>query len=237
MKQALIILVLLCTGYSHLAIADDAEQLYYTLRNKVLSVKDYTADVKIKVDVAYMKVPLLKGQLYFKAPDKMKLERNGGISILPKKNVNLTLSNLIPSGKVTVIDAGTAEINGKKLRILKVIPEDDQGTIVLTKMWVDESNLLVMRTETTTHNDGTIIMSLEYGKYLNYALPDKVIIHMDLKDYQIPKGMTMDYEDTPETTASANKPKGPQKGTIEIHYLKYLVNTGLSDALFINKEQ
>ena len=28
----------------------------------------------------------------------MRLERNGGISILPKKNLNLTLSNLIPVG-------------------------------------------------------------------------------------------------------------------------------------------
>jgi len=224
----LVLLLLVVQAGLHAA---EAEQLYYAIRSKVLSVKDYTADVKIKVDVAYMKVPLLKGILYFKAPDKMRLERDGGVSILPKKNVNLTLSNLIPTGNVTVIDAGTATEKGKTYRILKVIPEDDQNNIVLTKMWVDEANLLVMRTETTTHNDGTIVMTLEYAAYSKYALPDKVVIHMDLKDYKLPKGMTMDYEDSGKPEAT-EKMKGPQKGTIEIRYLNYTVNSGLSDAVF-----
>lgn len=218
------------------AAPTDPEQLYYALRRKVLSVKDYTADVKMKVDVSYMRVPLLHGRLYFKAPDKMRLERNGGISILPKKNVNLTLSNLIPTGKVTVIDAGTALINGRQTRIIKVIPEEDRNNIILTKMWIDEANMLALKTETTTQNDGTVIMTLEYGQYTTYALPDKVTIFMDLKDYKLPKGVTMDYNDTPTPAAAATKKAKGQKGTIEIRYLKYTINTGLSDAIFLKKE-
>jgi outer membrane lipoprotein-sorting protein len=216
--------------------ATDANQLYNSMRTKVLLVKDYEADVKMKIDVAYMQVPLLKGKLYFKSPDKMRLERNGGISIMPKKNVNLTLSNLIPTGKVTVIDAGMAAFNGKNLRILKVIPEDDLNNIVLTKVWIDEANLLIIHTETTTHNDGTIIMSLEYGSYSNYALPDKVTIFMDLKDYKLPKSITMDYNETPQTPARQAKKKW-KKGTIEINYLKYQINKGLSDELFLKKQE
>ncbi len=209
---------------------DDPQRLYQLLRDKVLSVKDYTADVKMKVDVSYMRVPLLQGKLMFKAPDKMKLERDGGLSILPKKNVNLTLSNLIPTGDVTVLDAGTGTLDGRNLRILKVIPVDDIDQIVLTKLWVDEVNLLVLKTETTTQNDGTVIMSLEYGNYKKYALPDKVIVHMDLKDYKLPKGVTMDYVD--ETKKKSNAIGKKQKGTIEIQYKKYEINKGLSDALF-----
>lgn len=220
----LALLVLLHTAAS----GEDADKLYSTLRSKILAVKDYTADVKMKVDVSYMKIPMLQGKLYFKAPDRMKLERNGGISILPKKNINLTLSNLIPTGQVTVLDAGYASQNGKKLRILKIIPADDQNKIVLSKLWVDEENMLVTRTETTTQNDGTVIMNLEYGKYTAYALPDKVTVYLDLKDYKIPQGMAMDYNDSPKP-ANAGK---NQKGTIEIRYLKYEVNTGLSDNIF-----
>lgn len=215
--------------------ADDAEQLFYTLRSKALSVKDFTADVKMKIDVAYMRIPLLKGKLYFKAPDKMKLERHGGVSILPKKNMNLTLGNLLPTGKVTVIDAGNATIDGKKTRILKVIPEDDLNNIILTKMWVDEARMLVVKTETTTRSEGTIVMTLTYDHYVSYALPDKVIIHMDLKDYKIPKGMTMDYGETPPPP-KGKETKGPKKGTIEISYLKYLINTGIPDAVFLKND-
>ena len=57
---------------------------------------------------------------------------------------------------------------------------------------------------------------------------------MDLKDYKLPKGVTMDYNDGPAQPVAAKKVKG-QKGTIEINYLKYDINTGLSDAVFWKK--
>lgn len=218
------------------AFCDEGTQLFYALRSKIQTVKDYTADVNMKIDVSFMRVPKLHGTLYFKSPDKMRLERNGGLSMLPKKNINLTISNLIPTGNVTVIDVGEVVVKGRKLRLLKVIPEDDRGNIVLTKIWVDAANLVATRAETTTHNDGTVIMDLEFGHYTQYGLPDKVTIYMDIKDYKLPKGVTMDYSDETETP---KLPKGKeatrQKGTIEISYLKYAINTGLSDNIFNKK--
>lgn len=217
------------------AFAAEAEQVFYGLRNKIQLVKDYRADVKMKIDVSFMRIPQLLGVLYFKSPDKMRLERNGGLSMLPKKNINLTISNLIPTGKVTVIDIGPTVLQGKKVRLLKVIPEDDLGNIVLTKLWVDETNLVAVRAETTTRNDGTVIMDLEFNKYMAYGLPDKVTIYMDLKDYKLPKGVTMDYNEVETPKQPAGKEKVPQKGTIEINYLKYAINTGLTDASFDKK--
>ncbi len=226
-------LLLIC---SVVARADDGTKLFYALRSKILTVKDYTADVKVKIDVSFMRVPQLRGTLYFKAPDKMRLERNGGLSMLPKKNINLTISNLIPSGNVTVIDMGQVTVKGKKLRLLKAIPEDETSNIILTKIWVDETSLVATRAETTTRNDGTVIMDLDFGRYIPYGLPDKVVIYMNVKDYKLPKGVTMDYNDETEATkAPKNATQGPQKGTIEINYLKYDINTGLSDAKFGKK--
>lgn len=217
--------------------ADELTALYVSLRTKVLSVKDYIADVKMKIDVNYMHIPQLKGKLYFKMPDKMRLERHGGISLLPKKNINLTLSNLIPSGTVTVIDAGIGVIAGKKVRIIKVIPEDDMNNIVLTKIWVNEEDLLALRTETTTRSDGTLIMDLEFGNYKKYALPDKVTIHLDLKDFKVPKGVTMDYNEAETSQIIEEKTGKPkkQKGTIEIKYLNYIINSNFSNEVFQKK--
>ncbi len=211
--------------------AGDANELFYLLRARVLLVKDYTADVKMKINVTYMRVPQLSGTLYFKSPDKMRLERHGGLSIFPKKNTNLTLGNLIPDGKVIVLDMGYAEKAGKKLRILKIVPEDDQSNIVITKLWVDEANLLILHTESTTRNDGTVTMDLEFGNYIPYALPDKVTIFMDVKDYKLPNGLAMDYNDELDIAEKAKKEKAT-KGTIQITYLKYTINTGLDDDLF-----
>lgn len=236
MRRLLLLLVLVVVPFA--MQAEEADKLYYALRNKVLSVKDYTAAVKMKIDIAFMKIPELEGKLYFKAPDKMRMERKDGISIMPKKNINLTLNSLIPAGDVTVIDAGTATIKGRKLRILKVIPEDDKVGIVLTKIWVDEAQVLAYRTETTTKDEGTVVLELEYGKYIQYALPDMISIIMDVKEYSLPKGVTMDYSELPSEKDVKAKPKDGKgsKGTIEIKYLNYVVNKGISDAIFKDKE-
>lgn len=232
MRKLFLLLIFVVSGFG--VRATDASKLFDSLRHKVLQVKDYTAQVKMKINVTYMRIPQLGGTLYYKSPDKMRLERHGGLSILPKKNINLTLSNLIPSGSVMVLDGGTAVVGGKQVRILKVVPEDEQGEIILTKIWVDESNLLAVRTQTTTRNDGTILMDLEYGKYSSYALPDKVTIFMDIKDYKLPKGVTMDYNDVADTKPM--KEIKNQKGTIQISYVKYDINKGVSDAVFKVKE-
>lgn len=224
-------LLVLSIAISCRAAAGSPEQLYSALLSKVTAVKDYTAEVKMKIDVTYMRMPMLRGRLYYKAPDKMRMERSGGISLLPKKNVNLALSTLIPNGNVTVIDAGMGNINGKPARILKVIPQDDRGDIVLTKIWIDEAAVLALRTETTTQNDGTVIMDMQYGNYISYALPDRVTITLDVKEYKLPRGVTMDYGDAPAPTPPAKDGKR-KKGKVDIYYLSYQVNTGLSDDLF-----
>lgn len=231
-------LLLLCS-ISAGAQQTDAEALFYRLRDKVVSVKDYTARVKMKIDISFMRVPQLNGTLYFKSPDKLRLERHGGISIMPRKSVNLTLNNLIPSGGATVIDAGADVVAGRPVRVLKVVPNNDQTDIVLTKMWVDEERLLPLRTETTTRDNGTVKMELEYGRYTDLALPDKVTFLLDVKEYKMPKGVTMDYDDGSEATElkKTNDQKKSKKGKIQITYLDYKINTGLSDAVFVEKKR
>jgi len=229
-------LVILWTPVYAYAQNQSAEDIFYQLRTRLDAVKDYVADVKVRIDVSFMRVPPMAGKLYYKAPDKMKLERDGGISILPKKSMNLTMGNIVPEGGVTVIDAGYDMINNKKLRVLKVVPNDDKTEVVLTKIWVDEERLLAMRTETTTRDNGTIKMELSFGRYVAQALPDKMTFYIDVKDYKLPKGVTMDYDDMQEATKKAPATR-PRKGRIEINYLNYKINQGLSDAVFAEKKK
>jgi hypothetical protein len=231
MKTLLFVMAMVISISSAKAI--DSTVLFESMKQKVFTVRDYSADVKMKINVHYMKVPTLKGKMYFKSPDKLRLERRGGLSLMPKKNINLTLSNLIPTGKVTVIDLGYVEYHGKKMHVIKVIPDDDNSTIILAKLWIDESELLAVRTETTTRNDGTIAMEMVYGKYKEYALPDNVTIFMNLKEFKLPEGITMDYNKAPEPAQAT--PAKDTKGTIQITYLDYQINKGLSSSIFDGK--
>ena len=194
--------------------------LFTKLRRKIDAVKDYVATVDMKIDVSFIKVPKLKGKLYFKAPDKMKLERNGGISILPKNSINMTVNNLLPASGATVIDAGADNIKGIPVRVLKVIP-DTEGDIVLSKIWVDEKRLLALKTETTTRDNGTVKMELEFGKFERLALPDRVTFYLDVKDFKLPKGVTMDYETNQQPAPKPEEKGKMKKGKILINYLDY----------------
>ncbi len=216
------------------AQADTATETFNKLRSRLNAIKDYTADVRVKIDVSFMKVPPLVGKLYFKAPDKMKLERNGGISILPKKNMNMSLNSMLPSGSATVIDAGKDIINGRNVRVLKVIPQEESD-IVLTKIWVDYERNLALRTETTTRDNGTVKMDLSFGNYIKQGLPDKITVHLDVKEFKLPKGVTMDYDSQQPVKAAPAASGKNKKGTIEINYLNYQVNKGLADSIFEEK--
>ena len=233
----LVMVMAFMAEHSFAAQSASATDLFYKLRARLNTVQDYTADIKMNIDIAFLKIPTLRGKLYFKNPDKMKLERNGGIAILPKKSISLTLNNLVPAGDATVIDAGSEMLRGKKVRVLKVVPDSDMTDIVLTKIWVDEERLLALRTETTTRENGTVSMELQFGKYAHLALPDKVTFFVDVKEFKVPKGVTMDYDGGEDEIVK--KPSGakPKKGTIQITYLSYQINTGLTDRIFMEEEK
>lgn len=211
----------------------NANELYQKMKAKLALVSDYSADVKMKINISYMRVPTLSGKLYYKAPNKMKLDRRGGIAIMPKKGVSFNINSVVPEEDATVIDAGFDVINGRKLHIIKIIPNSDDGDVILTKIWVDESRLLALKSETTTRENGTVKMELEFEAYEKLALPDKVTFYLDEQEYKLPKGMTMDYE-VPDIASSVKNAKDGKrkKGKIEITYLRYEVNKGLEDSLF-----
>lgn len=233
MKMRALLLLLLCVcglRASGQQQPDPAVQLYQRLHDKVMKVKDYTADVRVRIDVDYLHVPVLKGKLYFKSPGKLRLERQNGISILPRNSSNMSLNSLLPGGDPTVIMAGYDSIGKIRVKVLQVIPKES-SEIVLTKIWVDEGRLLTLRTETTMRENGTVRMDLTYGKFANLGLPDYVIFHLDVKEFSLPQGVAMDYDDG--SAARTQQQKGKRhKGTIRIQYDSYQVNTGLSDAVF-----
>lgn len=210
------------------------QQLYNAIREKFLRVKDYKADVRVKVDVNFLKMPPLNGIMYYKAPDKLRMDRRNGVSLMPRRSVNFSIANLVAGTNVDVLDGGIETTAGVPLRILRVIPRDPGSDIVLARLWVDEARMLVTRTESTTRDDGTVQTWLTYSNYTKDALPDKILFVLDVKDFKMPKGVTMDYEGSvPEEQPKNSKDKGKRKkGRIEVTYLRYTVNQGLSDAVF-----
>lgn len=211
--------------------AQDVEGLMKKLRQKMDVVNDYRATGRLKTDVSFLRVPVSKVQVLYRKPDKFRIKKDGGISLLPKGGISVNLNALLATGNVAAIDAGVASIKGISMRMVKVLPTDERSDIILSTLYIDEQKLLIRKTVTTTRENGTYEMEMDYGKYAGYGLPDKVVVTFSTKDYKLPKGITFEYE--PGQKSTDPKAKQPdKKGRVEIFYDMYAINPGLKDADF-----
>jgi len=192
-------------------------------------VRDYQAQGTMKTNVSFLKVPEAQVTVYFKRPDKLKIINDKGISLVPKGTISISLNNLF-SNRFTVLDAGTDLVDGIKVKMVKLLPLDDNAEIVLSTLYIDESRLLILKTKTTTRESGTYEVVMSYGKYASYALPDKVICSFNTKDYKLPKGITFDYDDGTKKKPESSSQES--KGRVEINYHNYTINKGVPDAIF-----
>jgi hypothetical protein len=211
-------------------IAQDVTALVQRVKAKLDVVEDYEAEGKMKTDVAFIKAPVGKIKVYFKKPNKFKLQRNGGISILPKGGVTLNMSNLIVTNQYVALFAGETVLAGVPVKVVKLLPTNENSDVVLSTLYIDEANLLIKKAATTTKENGSFEVEMTYGNYAKYGLPDKIIFSFNAKDYKIPKGITLEFEDT-EKKSPADALKG-KKGRIELLYTSYQINKGIADTVF-----
>jgi len=205
------------------------QELINKIRAKLEKVNDYTAKGKLKTNVVFIKAPIASVKVYYKKPDKMKIVNENGISFIPKGSVNINLAKFLSgSGNYEIVDAGTEPATG--LRILKLLPADENSEIVLSTLYIDEKTELIKKAKNTTRDNGTYELEMSYGKYIEYSLPDKVIFSFNTKDYKLPKGVTFDYDDGSEKKSDENLKN--KKGKVEITYTEYLINKGVDDSIF-----
>jgi outer membrane lipoprotein-sorting protein len=211
--------------------AQDVSDLVKKVKAKLDQVKDYKASGNLKTDVSFLKIPVSKVNVYYKKPDQFRIKKDGGISLLPKGGVSINLNALMTMGEYVAVDAGEAVINSLKLKVIKLLPVGEESEIILSTLFIDEQALLIKKSVTTTRENGTYEMEMQYGKFIQWGLPDKVVVTFNTKDYKLPKGVTFEYEagEKPVTKEDALKNK---KGKVEITYQSYQINQGISDAVF-----
>lgn len=209
--------------------AQDANTLVKQVKAKLEKVKDYSANATLRTDVPFLKVPVADVQVYFKLPNQFKITKEKGVSILPKGGVSVSMQNILADPNFVAIDAGKETLDGKPVRIVRVLPGNTNNEVVLTILYIDEKNLIVRKAITTTKDNGTYTVDMSYGKWTQYALPDKTMFTFNTKDYKLPKGVTMEFDDGERPDANRLSDK---KGYVEITYLDYKINKGVPDSYF-----
>ncbi len=206
------------------------DPLIEKVAQKLALVNDYVAEGSMKTDVSFIKASLGKVKVYFKKPNLLKVKKEGGISLLPRGGVSLTINTLLNTKGYTSIPVGTQLLNGKKLTVIKLIPNDDNLDWVISTLWIDPVEALVYKTATTTKENGSYEITMQYGAYAQQGLASKIIFSFNTKDYKLPNGITLEFGD--EDPTAKQKALKNKKGTIEITYSKYTINKGMPNNIF-----
>jgi outer membrane lipoprotein-sorting protein len=209
--------------------AQDAASLVNKVKTKLDKVNDYQAEGKMKIDVSFIDAPESKVTIYYKKPDKFKVKKNGGISILPRGGVSINLSTLLSGSSYEVVPAKDAMVDGITAKVVKLLPSEENSDIVLTTLYIEEKTSVIRKAIVTTRESGTYEINLTYGKFTDWGLPDKVIFSFNTKDYKLPKGITFEYEKGGKKKTEDLKDK---KGKVEITYSAYSINKGIPDQVF-----
>jgi outer membrane lipoprotein-sorting protein len=211
---------------------EDVNTLIKKVSDRIDQVNNYEASGKMKTNVTFLKVPESSVKIFFKKPNKLKIKNEKGISFVPKGAVSINLSNILNGNKYSIIDAGKDKIGNVPVRVVKLLPEDDNAEVVLSTLYIDENNLVIKRAKTTTRENGSYQLEMSYGKYIAYGLPDKINFTFNTKDYKLPKGVTFDFDDGTTVQKTAGDDAKKNKGMAEITFDSYKINKGVADSVF-----
>ena len=204
------------------ATAQDVNTLIKKVKNKLDNINKYEATGTMKTSIAYLKIPIAKVKIQYKKPNDLTIKSSNGVTFVPKGVDAISLQKIF-SNEFTAIDGGTEKIKQKTLRVVRLLPISQQSNIVLSTVYINEVDLVVEKSSTTTKDEGTYEMDMQYGKYIQFGLPDRITFTFNAKDYKIPKGLTLDFDNADSKNQKIDKTM-LNKGRAEIVFEQYAIN-------------
>lgn len=230
MKKLCLLIILFTSQW---AMAQDAKPLLREVNRKFNLVNDYNANVAMKFFIPGVKLNGLNGKVLFKKPNKFRIKAKG-IFFLPKQNPMQNIgSMLLDTNNYNTLISGYEVVNGKNCAVVNLIPNKTSDELILGKFWIDVKNPLVIKSQITTKNNGTVETESFYGSQTNNALPDKVIIMIDVNKVKVPKMMAVDLKRKSQPKEEDKNIK--EKGKIELYFTGYKINQKIDDAEFVKE--
>jgi outer membrane lipoprotein-sorting protein len=206
---------------------NNADKILSEVKKKFEKVNDYKCDVNIKVDFDFIKMPDTKATIYFKKPNKVKMESKG-FAMLPKQGINFSPMQLL-EGDFNTLYIRQEKYGNYATDVVKIIPNSDSSDIIMTTLWVDNAQSLIRKIETIGRKAGTIKIELNYSAGQTHPMPESAKFYFNFGEMSMPMNpMQQDKKD------DENRGRVPQemKGAVTITYSDYEVNKGLPDSLF-----
>lgn len=207
--------------------AQTGKTLLFKAALKFANVKDYQANVLMQFDLPTVKISQINGKVYFKSPNKFRL-KTSGIAFLPKHNPLLVMQEITDTNTYNALISGYENLKGQPTTIVHVIPLLNNSDLVLGKFWINPQSAQIVKSELTTRTNGTLIMENTFGNFGQYALPDRILITVDMTLFKVPKAISADIN----SKSSGRKGNEKGKGSITLTFTNYKINQKLANTVF-----
>lgn len=225
MKKSLSLLLILSvsTVWGQITV----EAIIDSVQSRFNRIQDYSVQIKLTVDMEKFRMPRKRIAVYFKQPDKLKIESDG-FAIVPRQGIGI--HGMLDSLQVPDL-IGEEIFAGRPCWIIK--GERREGNWQLnTRIWVDKHDWVI--TQVISHLDTVEIARIQ----LDYTLVDQVFL--------LPVKTTVTIQAAPEMTAKLGHfdpdrhgdsieqrvDKSVRNGTIIMEFSHYRVNRGIKDSFF-----
>ena len=223
------VLLLLLITTSIFAQERNPKELLDLIQSKFNKINDYSVDIEIIIDVNFVDAPNSKAKLFFKQPDKVKIESEG-FAIIPKQGLTFSPSELL-TDSYSAIFIKTEIIDSFMVDVIKVVPLVDSSDVLLSTLWVDPLSNVIRKIESVTKKMGTITI------YLNYEYSETPMLPSVAKFFfnTTSTGHEMMFKKSDKS--ESNKDKGKLSGSVIIKYSNYLLNQNLEDSFFDEEDE
>ncbi|HOK53653.1 MAG TPA: outer membrane lipoprotein-sorting protein [Armatimonadota bacterium] len=186
-------------------------------------INDYKVDAEVTIDSPQLYVKGSKMTIYFKKPNKVKIEAKEGFAVMPQVFAGNPATEI--KSKFNVEYTGDSKLGGEPVYVLKLTPKSTSAPGNM-KLFVEKKRGVIVGSEAKA-NDMTMISRWTYVKVdKKYWLPSQIKVEMS-------GTLSSPAYDPDEVKV---KPAKTGKGTAVIKLKNYQVNKGLSDKIFEQKK-
>ena len=228
-----ILLYVILLSFVEFAQKKNPEEILEKVRTEFEKIEDSQADIKIKVDVDFLKMPDREATIFYKKPDKFHIDSEN-FALLPKSGLNFSPLGFL-NYKYTSFYEREDTINGIITSVIKVIPLESSADVILSTFWIDTKRNIIIKVESSRKPQGAFTMDLQYLKTEEgFFLPSSLVFSFTIDRSALPKRFNEDVISKSENTNKDNK--DAEMGKVYLTYSNYKVNTGLEDEIFIENE-
>tara|TARA_B110000116_G_scaffold98213_1_gene85474 strand:+ start:2578 stop:3339 length:762 start_codon:yes stop_codon:yes gene_type:complete len=217
-------------------------------------IEDYQVDLKISVKMTGFRMPNKKIRLYYKRPDKMKMETRG-FAILPKTGVDgnpnefLDMLKQVTSIKRTIHNNRPffrikGKVNQDSLKIPITVKKNEIPNITM-EVLVDAKEWVITEVGVFLDLENVFSFNTNYIEVNKVMVPERSVFNIGIKgisrwstqnpfDFGGPGSDRQDFERIAKN-AGYDPLKDEFVGEMILTFSNYTVNKGIDDSLFIEK--